>query len=226
MKKIFISLFIVVVSTFADFFPKTTYATIMSIEGRSATLSNPLPVNNMSGIVMHTFKNGKQAITSLVVQNEPKEVNILNDDLLEHRGLPTPKSLAQPGDKVIGGYLYDNVLVLAPNAKTYAKITESNSKHWIHPDLYAAYLARVGDDSPSYSNLAGFAKEAQVGLIYIVQKNRAVLFDPISKEIIAKKPFQPIGTEAKYPFYNRFSSTGNSFFSSGGDYYDSVGEIQ
>jgi len=226
MRKILILLVGGVICAFADFFPKTAYATIMSVEGSSVTLSNPLPLNGMSGIVLHSFKNGKKAISSILIQYTPKNINVYKGDLLEHRGLPTPKSIAQPGDKVIGGYLYDNILVLAPNAKTYTKITQSSPKHWIHPDLYAAYLARVGDDTPDDSNLAGFAKEAQVGLIYVVQKNRAILFDPISQKIIAQKPFQPVGTEAKYPFYNRFSSTGNSFFSSGGDYYDSVGEIQ
>ena len=129
---------------------------------------------------------------------------------------------------MIGGYLYNNVLVLAPNAETYSKITRSGGRFWIHPDLYAAYLAREGDSTPSTSNLAGFAREAQVGLVYIVQKGQAILFDPISSRVVGKTAFQPVGHTAKYPFYTRFSKINGGLFggSGKGDYYQSVGGIR
>jgi hypothetical protein len=223
-----LSLFLLPLALGAGFFPPTVTTTVKSVEGNRVTLSKPLPVNGMSGIVIHNFGKGLSAITGVLTQVSPGVATVRKGDLLDHRGLPTPKSVAQPGDRVVGGYLYSNVLVLAPNAQTYSKITRSGGRFWIHPDLYAAFLAREGDSAPSPSNLAKFAKEAQVGLVYVVQKGRAILFDPISGHVVGSQPFTPVGGEAKYPFYIRFSKVGGGWFggSGTGDYYKSVGAIK
>ena len=228
MKRIIVLLAFAMAPIMAGFFPPTVHSSVVSVDGEKVTLSRPLPVNGMSGVVLHNFGKGLQAITGILVQQSPGHATVRKGDLLDHPGLPTPKSVAVPGDKVIGGYLYNNVLVLAPNAETYAKITRSASRYWIHPDLYAAFLAREGDSTPDASNLAKFARQAQVGLVYVVQKNQAILFDPISGHVVGKKPFQPVGTTAKYPFYNRFSKIGGGLFggSGKGDYYQSVGGIR
>jgi len=228
VKKIFLSFLMGGAALMAGFFPPTVHSTVASVEGNQLTLSKPLPVNGMSGVVIHNFGKGLQAITAVLTQTSPGRASYRKGDLLDHKGLPTPKSVAVPGDKVIGGYLYSNVLVLAPNAETYSKITRSGGRFWIHPDLYAAFLAREGESTPDADNLAKFAREAQVGLVYIVQKGRAILFDPVSGRIVGQKPFQPVGKTAKYPFYHRFSKiSGGLFGGSGkGDYYESVGAIR
>ena len=228
MKKLCLILLLGSFPLLAGFFPPTIHTTIRTVDGNRVTLARPLPVNGMSGVVVHSFGKGLRAITGLLTQTGPGKATVRKGDLLNHKGLPTPKSVAAPGDTVIGGYLYNNVLVLAPNAETYSKITRSGNRFWIHPDLYAAFLAREGDGTPDASNLAKFAKEAQVGLIYIVQKNRAILFDPISGHIVGEKPFQPVGNTTKYPFYNRFSKISSGFFggSDSGDYYKAVGAIR
>ena len=228
MTKIILALLLGTFSLLAGFFPPTVHTTVSAVNGNEITLARSLPVNGMSGVVIHNFGKGLQAITAVLTQTAPGHATIRKGDLLDHKGLPTPKSVAVPGDKVIGGYLYNNVLVLAPNAETYRKITRGGGRFWIHPDLYAAFLAREGDSTPDASNLAKFAREAQVGLVYIVQRGQAILFDPISGRIVGKKAFQPVGSETKYPFYNRFSKiSGGLFGGSGeGDYYQAVGAIR
>jgi hypothetical protein len=228
MKKFMQIMLIGALPLFAGFFPPTVHTTVRSVDGNRITLSKPLPVNGMSGVVVHSFGKGLQAITAVLTQTAPGQATYRKGDLLDHKGLPTPKSVAAPGDKVIGGYLYNNVLVLAPNAETYAKITRGGERHWIHPDLYAAFLAREGDSTPDASNLAQFAREAQVGLVCIVQRGQAILFDPVSGRIVGKKAFQAVGGTANYPFYNRFSKiSGGLFGGSGeGDYYQAVGAIR
>ena len=228
MKKLMLILSLAAMPLLAGFFPSTVHTTVTAVDGDRVTLARSFPVNGMSGVVIHNFGKGLQAITGILVQTAPGQATVRKGDLLDHKGLPTPKSIAAPGDKVIGGYLYNNVLVLAPNAETYNKITRSGGRFWIHPDLYAAYLAREGDSTPSASNLAGFAREAQVGLVYIVQKGQAILFDPVSSRVVGKMAFQPVGGTAKYPFYTRFSKINGGFFggSGEGDYYQSVGGIR
>ncbi|WP_292664568.1 plasminogen-binding N-terminal domain-containing protein [Nitratifractor sp.] len=228
MKKLMTIFLLTLLPLMAGFYPPTVHTRITAVDGSRVTLAKALPANGMSGVVLHNFGKGLQAITGILVQTEPGHATVRKGDLLDHPGLPTPKSVALPGDTVLGGYLYNNVLVLAPNAETYRKITRSGGRFFIHPDLYAAYLSREGDSTPDASNLAGFAREAQVGLVYIVQKGRAILFDPISGHIVASRAFQPVGSEARYPFYTRFSSVGGGFFGGGskGDYYQSVGGIK
>ena len=226
MRKMLIAL-LAIVPLFGGFFPPTVSSTISSVSGSSATLSKPFPVNGMSGVVIHNFGKGASAISSVAIQIAPSKVKLLKDDLLGDEKLPRPKLLATPGDRVIGGYLYSNVLVIAPNAQTYSKVTSSASKHWIHPDIFAAFMARESDSTPTLSNLRKFAKEAQVGLVYIVKRDKAVLLDPISGAFVNSKPFTPIGTETKYPFYMRFKSFKAGIFGGGsGDYYNMVERIR
>ncbi len=227
MKKlILISIFLSILN--GGFFPATITTTVTSVNGSSATIAKAFPRDGMSGVVIHSYKKGLSAIRSIAIQTSANNIKLIKGDLLDHDGLPLPKGLASVGDRVIGGYLYKNVLVIAPNAQTYSKVTKSAKKHWIHPDLYAAFLAREGDSSVTKANLKKFAKEAQVGLIYIVKRDSAILFDPISQRVVAKKAFSPVGKETKYPFYTRFSSIKSGWFgrTAKGDYYKEVGAIR
>jgi hypothetical protein len=208
---------------FPGFFPSSVRSRIVSVNGNRAVIDRPFPVNGMSGIVIHDFGKGRSVVSAIAVQSSSSKVKLRKGDLLGADNLPGPSKTAVVGDRVIGGYLYDNVLLIAPNAKTYASITTSSRKHWIHPDLFAAYLGREGDSSINRKNLAGFAKEAQVGLVYIVGRDRAVLLDPISGHVVARKSYTPKGSESRYPFYMRFNRFRSGFFGgSAGDYYKEV----
>ncbi|HHE06183.1 MAG TPA: hypothetical protein ENK90_03590, partial [Epsilonproteobacteria bacterium] len=153
---------------FAGFFPQTTHTTVSKISDKSVILNNPFPVDGMTGIVVHNYGNDAEAITSRVRQNTSGKVTLLDGDIIHHDNLPTISTSVAAGDKVIGGYLYNNVLVLAPNAQVYKNITSTYHKTWIHPDLFALFLAEIGDNIPTTENLKAFAKSYQVGLIYIV----------------------------------------------------------
>ena len=154
------------VPLFAGFFPQTVHTSVKSVKGNTITLNSKFPLNGMSGAVIHNYGNNLTAITSRLTQTSSKGQAILLDaEVIDHDALPSIKTSVSPKDKVIGGYLYNNVLLLAPDADTYAKITSSKQKKWIHPDLFAVYLSVQGDDIPTKENLASFAKKFQIGLI-------------------------------------------------------------
>jgi len=225
MRKSLIAIF-TAIPLLGGFFPPTVNSSITSVNGNGATISKSFPLNGMSGIVIHNFGNSNQAISSIAIQTSANQVKLIKDDMLGDNKLPKPRIMATKGDRVIGGYLYNNVLVIAPNAQTYQKVVSSASKHWIHPDIYAGFMAREGDSTPTLNNLSQFAHEAQVGLIYIVMKNKAVLLDPISKRVINTQPFTPVGNDIKYPFYMRFKNFKAGLFSNGGNYYKMVEGIR
>ncbi len=210
---------------FAGFFPSTVQTSVSSVGENTVSLTSALPVNGMSAVVIHDYGNSLEAITNYLTQTSSDgSAKLVSKDIIHHNALPTIKTTVTAGDKVIGGYLYNNVLLLAPDANTYAKITSAHSKKWIHPDLFALFLSKEGDAHPTKANLATFAKEYQVGLIYIVKNGSAVLLDPISSQIVGKKAMSNLPAQGQYPFFMRFEEIQTGWFSKSGtgNYYQSM----
>lgn len=210
---------------FAGFFPQTVHTSVKSVSGNTVTLNQKFPVDGMSGIVIHNYGNNLTAITTRLIQTSPEgSASLIKTNMLQHDNLPTIKTAVSPSDKVIGGYLYDNVLLLAPDADTYAKIISQDKKTWIHPDLFALYLSVEGEERPTKANLADFANKYQVGLVYIVRKDSAVLLDPISGKIVSKKSMSNLPNKGIFPFYMRFEQIDSGWFGSDveGNYYDTM----
>ena len=212
---------------FSGFFPQTVHTSISKVSDKSVSLISSFPANGMSGVVVHNYGNDLEAITSRVVQNASGSVTFLNTDIIHHDELPTIKTAIKVGDRVIGGYLYNNVLLLAPDAETYAQITSQHSKKWVHPDLFALFLSKEGDAAPNKENLASFAKTYQVGLIYIIGKGTAKLLDPISGKIVGQKTLTGLPAQGKVPFFMRFDEIDSGWFGSSakGNYYNLMSKI-
>jgi len=210
---------------FAGFFPQTVHTSVKSVNGNTVTLSQKFPVDGMSGIVIHNYGNDLTAITTRLTQTSSDgSASLVNANILHHENLPTIKTAVSPKDKVIGGYLYDNVLLLAPDADTYAKIISQHKKTWIHPDLFALYLSVEGEERPTKENLSNFATKYQVGLVYIVRKDSAILLDPISGKVVSQKSMANLPKEGTFPFYMRFQQIDSGWFGSDvkGNYYDTM----
>lgn len=213
---------------FAGFFPSTVHTSVSSVAQHTLSLKSALPVNGMSAVVVHDYGKSLEAVTAYITQTASNgSADIIGKDIIAHDELPTIKTAVSAGDKVIGGYLYDTVLLLAPDADTYAKITSSHKKLWIHPDHFALFLTREGDAYPTKENLALFAKEYQVGLIYIVRNGSAVLLDPISGHIVGEKAISDLPAKGQFPFFMRFEKISTGWFSKSatGNYYQAMEAI-
>ncbi len=209
---------------FAGFFPSTVHTAVASVKGDTITLRSSFPANGMSGVVIHSYGHDLRAITAYVAQTAKGRAKVISRDIIHHDELPTIKTPISTRDKIIGGYLYNNVMLLAPDADTYAKITSSYAKNWIHPDLFAIYLSKRGDGFPTRENLNSFAKAYQIGLIAIARKNTLVLMDPISGKIISKKTLSNLPAKAQFPFYMHFKEIKEGWFSKSGSgsYYQTM----
>jgi hypothetical protein len=210
---------------FAGFFPQTVHTSIKSIKENKIILNKKFPVNGMSGVVIHNYGNDLTAITTRIAQTASDgSASLVTTNILHHEELPTIKTAVSPKDKVVGGYLYGNVLLLAPDADTYAKIISQHKKTWIHPDLFALYLSVEGEERPTKENLSHFARKYQVGLVYIVRKDSAVLLDPISGKIVSQKSMKNLPPKGAFPFYMRFEQIDSGWFGSDvkGNYYDTM----
>jgi len=212
---------------FAGFFPQTVHTSISKVLDNTVLLESSLPVPGMSGVIIHNYGNDLDAITSRMVQKSSGKVSLLKGTSIHHDKLPTIKTAITSGDKVIGGYLYNNVLLLAPDAQTYAKITSQHTKNWVHPDLFALFLSKVGDATPNKENLEAFSKAYQVGLIYIVGNGTGKLLDPISGKIVGQKALTDLPQKGKVPFFMRFNEIDSGWFggSAKGNYYQLMDKI-
>ena len=227
MRKI-ILLAIISLPLFAGFFPQTKTTYVASVSGKNIKLKSSLGRDGMSGIVVHKYGNDLSSITTSVIQTNGNIVTFLNKDILSHDELPSVKTNVKAGDKVIGGYLYNTVLVLAPSAKVYDKITSSSNKKWVHPDIFAVYLAQNGDNKVTRKNLYKFAKDYQIGLIYIVKQNKAILFDPLSQKVVGAKSISKNPKVGEFPFYMHFKNLNSGWFSKDsreGNYYREMESI-
>ena len=222
MRKIAFTVLAVAVPLFSGFFPPIVQTKISAVLKEGIHLAKPFPVRGMSGVVVHNFANQLEATTGYIVQDTLDGMaHLVTKEMIHHEALPTIKTPLHKGDKVIGGYLYDNVLLIAPDADTYAKITKSTHKKWFHPDLLASFLSTIGETYPTKENLALFAKKYQVGLIYIIKRDSAVLLDPISGQIVGKRAFSGAPKKANSPFFMRLGKIEGGWFSDSapGDYY-------
>lgn len=217
--------------TYAGFFPVTATAVVTEAEGNRITLSRSLGTPGVSGALIHSFR-GIDAMTGYVVQTDtPKKAERIALRVIAHDKLPGIKTPPQKGDKIIGGYLYRNVMALAPDMATYRRIVDAYpSKTWFHPDLLAAFLSSKGEATPTPALLREFALTYQIGLFYIVKKDEAVLYDPVSQRVIARKPAKSTAKSAKFPFFMRFEKFRTGIFSdsseAGGNYYDVMEQFQ
>lgn len=198
---------------FAGFFPSTLHTTVDKADQQNLKLKKAFPVNGMSGVVIHRYGKGAQAITTYLVQTSKNgSAKMVSHSVIDHEQLPTIKTPVTRGDKVIGGYMYQNVLVLAPDAETYTRITKEYRKNWIHPDLYALFLSKEGEERPSRANLAEFAKAYQVGLVLIIRNGTAVLLDPVSQQIISRKTLANLPKKGQFPFFSRLDKIESGWF--------------
>lgn len=205
----------------ADFFPSAVHTTVANAEKQHLRLQKSFPLNGMSGAVIHPYGQNAQAITSYLVQtNKEGSAKPIDSSAIEHEQLPTIKTPVTRGDKVIGGYMYQNVLLLAPDAETYTTITKQYRKNWIHPDLYALFLSTEGESTPSRENLSEFAKAYQVGLVFIVRDGTAVLLDPVSQKIINQKTLKNLPKKGKFPFFSRLDKIDSGWFGTDKDEKD------
>ena len=203
MKKV-ILIFVTLLSTlFANFIPPKTYTSVTSVNGDTITMSNSFAKNGMSGLVLRQI-NGVNYALVYVKQTGQNRAVIIDKDPLGGKNLANIKPQIKVGDRVIGGFLYDKVMVLAPNKDTFVNIQNRFGIKSINPDLFMSFLANKGSNNPSKSDYKEFAKLTHVGLFVIFKNGFITLYDPISDSEISRVMMDISTYNIVKPFYNTF----------------------
>ena len=210
MKKI-ILLVLSTYSLIANTLPQRIETTIKSIHGNTIQLAQNVSAG-MSGLIVHDYGNGLSAITHSVISTKNGNAKILPYTAILHKNIPTVKTEAKINDKVILGNFYNNVLLIAPNERSYSNITKKFNKTWIHPDAYELQFMSEKASEISLNSLQKFAINNQIGLVLIATKNNLLILDPISKKFLGQKAIKPTDSKAMKPFYSRFEHMDVSTF--------------
>jgi hypothetical protein len=175
-----------------------------------------------SGVVVNEYGFEKQSITAVaIVKNGAIEYKEYNN--LEQTSVPSLKKSAKKDDKILFEYLYDEVLLIAPNKDIYNSIKQiKRDKNFKSSDLFAGFLSMENDAQPSKEYFQEFAKIYHVGLIYFAVDNYIYEVDVNSFTILNKVPFKFFNEDIKLPFFSNIShiSTNVLYFNSDVDDYN------
>jgi hypothetical protein len=209
--------------------PQSIHTTVKAIRGNSVELATTVP-KGLSGIVLHNYGNGLVAITHSVVSKGDGRAELLPYKSILHPNIPTVKTKVNENDRVIFGSFYDNVLLIAPTAKSYSEISKKFKKTWIHPDAYALAFMKEEKSAISLDSLQRFARANQIGLVLLTSKNYLLILDPISKQFIGQEPLEISVQNPMKPFFSRFEQMNISDFGWSDiklkDYYKAIEELK
>lgn len=187
---------------------------------------NPKIELNSGGIVIK--KIGKFETIVARVKVVAKKDNLAKLEFkvfraLAQRAMPTPIIMPSKNDEVILNYLYDRVVIIAPNKASYRFVKDELSfAHIVNVDLLAAFLIDNYSKRVSRKLLRSFCRQNAVGVAAFVLRKQAYLYDCLlfSKLDTIKTKFWP--TQQR-PFYSHIKTTRGAIFNffddSMGDYY-------
>jgi len=201
MKRYLITTFLMIYALFATNIPQTTYSSVTNLHGNSISLSSPLGVNGMSGVIVRNV-GGSDYILAYVKQTSQNQATIIDTDPLNGNPLANIKPIVQVGDRVIGGFLYSKVIVLAPNKEAFNQIQSQFGVSSQNPDYFLAFLK---GSNPSSSDYKKYAKLMGIGLFLIAKNGIVKVYDPISQQVVAKGSYTVSNKSTISPFYNNFN---------------------
>ena len=188
-------------------------AQIQKVQKDSAIIDHSdLPIGS-SGIVVHHFDADHSTIVARAILVAPNKIRFATFKALAQPNLPKPKLLPQVGDEVIMGYLYDRALIIAPNYQTYTQLANVLGLELLHPDLFAAELAKAKHPAPSKEDFENFCDKFAVGKVVIALQNEAKVVDCYSFATLQTLPLTSESNETKLPFYTRINKISGSLFS-------------
>ncbi|NPA56570.1 MAG: hypothetical protein GXO19_02410 [Epsilonproteobacteria bacterium] len=197
---------------------------ILSVEGGYGSIEAVSLPKGTSGIVVHHFDGEHSTIIARAILEAPDRIRFVVYDALAQPNLPKPKMGPQKGDTLILQYLYHRLVAIAPNYKSYEELRSKIDGEWIHPDLFAAELAKEKHPAPTRQDFRNFCNKFAVGRVAIILKERAHILDCYSFSTLQTVPMERVDEKVQKPFYTRITKIEGSLFNFFGpkemeDYY-------
>lgn len=176
-----------------------------------------------SGIIEHTYKNGKKMIVSSAYvsesNNEYSIITFIPFLGLKQNALPTSKRGVANGDTFTLNYLYKESLLISPSIESFRKARKDfPENNFVHSDVFGTYLKVNYEPEPNKQIIQDYAISQNMGTIFFVIENYVYIVDTKTFTILKKKPIVYLPGDLQMPFYTRVEKIESSFFST--DWFD------
>ena len=210
MNKLFLVVCLFLFCSFAQaqsFFKEHKTRVLESTEKQIIIADSPEFIVGASGVVSHKFDEKTTSIIARVdvVSKDGKKavLNVEKFEMLSQGAFPDTGIKPALGDEVTINYLYDRALIIVPNQNVYTEITKKfNTITWIHPDVVAAYLAKLYRPNPDKKIFQQVCYQNAASIIFFGIENKGYFVDCHNFRILQNVDIQNSG-ESELPFYSR-----------------------
>ncbi|NPA83103.1 MAG: hypothetical protein GXO38_01315 [Epsilonproteobacteria bacterium] len=185
---------------------------ILQTDGKRATIPASSMPRGTSGVVIHHFDSQHATIVARAILEGPTTITFAVYDALAQPNLPKPKLLPQVGDEVLLGYLYHRAIAIAPDYPSYQELTQRLPLQWVHPDLFAAELAKAKHPIPSKEDFHDFCNKFALAKVVIALEEEARVLDCYTFATLERIPLKARSRNPKHPFYTRIAKIKGSIF--------------
>lgn len=165
-----------------------------------------------SGIIVREIDSNEFILGNAIVyaiNDSVASIKFSEFSMLNQKYMPKPIGVPKENDKIIFRIFYDRGLIIAPNQNAYQQILDENKNiDFVHPDVFASYLANVDENMPSKNDFRGFCDKFDVGLVFMTIKDSLLVLDCQSFGMISNVDFILRDSETKLPFFTRISDGG------------------
>lgn len=221
MNKLFLVMCLFLFGSFAQaqsFFKEFKTTVLEANEKQIVITDSPEFVVGASGIVSHKFDEKHTTIIARVdVMSKDGTKAVLRVDkfeMLSQGAFPDTGIKPVIGDEVTINYLYDRALIVVPNQNTFNEVTKKfNTITWIHPDVVAAYLAKLYRPNPDKKIFQQACYQNAASIIFFGIENKGYFVDCHNFRIVQSIDVKN-GGEPELPFYSRINKqVDSSWFS-------------
>jgi len=212
LNKLFLVMCLFLFGSFAEaqsFFKEFKTSVLESNENQIVITDSPEFVVGASGVVSHKFDATHATIIArvdVISKNGTKAIlNVAKFEMLAQGAFPDTGVKPAVGDEVTINYLYDRALIIAPNQNVYNEVTKSfNTITWIHPDIIAAYLAKIYRPNPDKEIFRQACYQNAASIIFFGIENKGFFVDCHNFRIVKSIDVKSTG-ETMLPFYSRIN---------------------
>lgn len=168
-----------------------------------------------SGVVVQQIKAATSIVSSVRVVEKSgglAKLQLLPFTMLAQDALPELDVSVKNGDEVIVNFLYDRVLLIAPDKATYDAVKLGFAElSFTHPDIFGAFLVRDLSLSPKKRHFANFCSNNALGIVAFVLKNRLQIADCSSLSPLLSVKFNGESKNPQTPFYSNIKEYSKNF---------------
>lgn len=187
---------------------KQTFLSVNQVTSETAIINIGNLKIGQSGIIEHTYKDGKKIIVSSAYvidsNSNTSKVKFIPFLDLKQNAIPTSNRKVENGDKFLLNYLYDFSLLIAPNNASFKQVRKSfRNNTFLHSDVFAAYLKFIYRPLPTKEIIQDYALAQNMGTLFFVLESNLYVVDTRTFAILDKRPLKYVSDEKQMPFYTR-----------------------